>query len=72
MTTPTALSLGAQAEDEQAERDRLAVAVLVEAAARTHSPSDRLAYSMDQALVTHPEWCSTNADYPDWTPGVTL
>jgi hypothetical protein len=66
MTTPTAQSLGVQAESEQAEQDRRAV--LQEAAGRTHSPSDQLAYRMDLLLIEHPEWCSTDADYPDWTP----
>lgn len=36
--------------------------------AATHSPSDALAYRLDAVLVAHPEWCSTDADYPDWTP----
>lgn len=41
--------------------------VLIEAAAHTHSPSDRLAYALDRFLVTHPEApVSTDADYPDW------
>lgn len=43
--------------------------VRAEAFARTHSPSDRLAYAWDQSLIAHPEWCSTDADYPGWTPG---
>jgi len=43
--------------------------VLSEAFARTHSPSDALAYAMDQVLLDHPEFCSTDATYPNWTPG---
>lgn len=43
--------------------------VLAEAAARTESPSDRLAYVHDAWLLTHPEACSTSADYPNWQPG---
>lgn len=43
---------------------------LVDAEARTHSPSDRLAYRLDEYLVTHPDApVSTAADYPAWTPG---
>jgi hypothetical protein len=68
MTSPVAQVLGVQAESEQSERDRQA-AVLAEAARRTNSPSDRLAYAWDQSLIAHPEWCSTDADYPGWTPG---
>jgi hypothetical protein len=45
-------------------------AVLSEAAARTHSPSDRIAYALDGWLVTHPDaLVSTDLDYPNWTPG---
>ncbi|MEU3432294.1 hypothetical protein [Streptomyces sp. NPDC006863] len=36
------------------------------ALARTHSPSDRIAYANDLFLLTHPEACSTDADYPEW------
>lgn len=42
--------------------------VLLEAASHTHSESDRLAYGMDLLLLAHPEWCSTEADYPGWVP----
>lgn len=45
--------------------------VLVAALATTHSPSDRAAYIRGLDLLAHPEWCSTNADYPNWTPGGT-
>jgi hypothetical protein len=45
-------------------------AILLAAAARTHSPSDQLAYRLDGWLVTHPDApVSTAADYPNWTPG---
>ncbi|MBQ1122592.1 hypothetical protein [Streptomyces sp. B15] len=44
-------------------------ATLRAAAERTHSESDRRAYVLDMVLVTHPERVSTDADYPDWTPG---
>jgi hypothetical protein len=37
------------------------------AAARTHSPSDHLAYDLDAWLIQHPEApVSTDADYPHW------
>ncbi|MFJ9037897.1 hypothetical protein ACIRF8_15055 [Streptomyces sp. NPDC102406] len=43
---------------------------LVAAEARTHSPSDLLAWRLDEWLVTHPDApVSTAADYPNWTPG---
>ncbi|MFZ3592245.1 hypothetical protein [Streptomyces sp. BH104] len=46
------------------------VAILLDATTRTHSPSDALAYRLDEWLVTHPDApISTGADYPDWTPG---
>ena len=42
---------------------------LHDAAERTHSPSDRLAYALDEWLITHPDApLSTDADYPGWTP----
>jgi hypothetical protein len=44
--------------------------LLADAAEHSHSPSDRLAYALDEWLITHPEApVSTAADYPDWTPG---
>ncbi|MFE9736188.1 hypothetical protein ACFYO9_37680 [Streptomyces sp. NPDC005863] len=44
-----------------------AVAVLLEAKVRSWSPSDRLAWSLDQQLVTHPEApVATDSDYPGW------
>lgn len=43
--------------------------VLVEAAkSHKHSPSLRLAYREALRLWDHPEWCSTEADYPGWVP----
>lgn len=44
--------------------------ILTAAFARSESPSDRIAYGMDHKLVDHPEWCSTEADYPGWKPGM--
>lgn len=35
----------------------------------SHSPSDRIAYRLDVALLEHLERVSTEADYPGWTPG---
>lgn len=47
----------------------IAAATLHAAAARSHSPSDRIAYALDEWLVQHTEApVSTNADYPGWTP----
>jgi hypothetical protein len=46
-----------------------AVATLHNAAAHSHSPSDRLAYALDERLVTHPDApVSSSADYPNWIP----
>jgi hypothetical protein len=43
---------------------------LVAAEERTHSPSDLLAWRLDEYLVTGPDApLSTEADYPNWTPG---
>jgi hypothetical protein len=51
---------------------QLACAPLLAALAATHSPSDALAYRLDLFLVTHPNApVSTDADYPNWTPGGT-
>ncbi|MET9055495.1 hypothetical protein ABZW50_30540 [Streptomyces bacillaris] len=36
------------------------------ALAKTNSPSDRIAYANDLFLLTHPEACATDADYPEW------
>jgi hypothetical protein len=46
-----------------------AMEALREGIATTNSPSDRIAYCEALFLVTHPEACSTEADYPTWTPG---
>ena len=41
-----------------------AVVVVRKAAARTHSPSDRIAYALDARMVAHPEvHLATDADY---------
>lgn len=48
---------------------QIACQTLREAAARTHSPSDRIAYALDAYLITHPGTCSTPDTYPGWTPG---
>jgi hypothetical protein len=37
-----------------------------QAAAKTHSPSDQIAFRLDAWLVTHPTACATSADYPGW------
>jgi hypothetical protein len=38
---------------------------LADAAAHTHSPSDRIAYQLDAWLVSHPDGaCATDDDYP--------
>lgn len=48
----------------------VSVEVLVAAMAKTHSPSDRIAWSLDAYLMQHPEvHVSTDADYPGWVPG---
>lgn len=40
---------------------------LADAAAHTHSPSDRIAYAHDAWLLGHPDGaCATDADYPAW------
>ena len=40
---------------------------LADAAAHTHSPSDRIAYAHDAWLLSHPDGaCATDADYPAW------
>jgi hypothetical protein len=40
---------------------------LADAAAHTHSPSDRIAYALDTWLLSHSDGaCSTNDDYPAW------
>lgn len=49
-------------------RAEIDTGVLRGAAARSNSPSDQLAYALDVALVEHPDCCSTEADYPGWTP----
>ena len=41
-----------------------AVVVVRKAAARSHSPSDRIAYALDARMVAHPEvHLATDADY---------
>jgi hypothetical protein len=37
-----------------------------QAAAKTHSPSEQIAYRLDAWLVTHPTACATGDDYPGW------
>jgi hypothetical protein len=40
---------------------------LADAAAHTHSPSDRIAYAHDAWLLSHPDGaCATDDDYPVW------
>jgi hypothetical protein len=45
-------------------------ACFLAAAARTHSPSDRLACYLDAQLVHHPELLATEADYPGFAQWV--
>ncbi|MEV0322993.1 hypothetical protein ACIBKX_33015 [Streptomyces sp. NPDC050658] len=41
--------------------------VLRQAATKTHSESDRIAYALDVTLLTHPDApVSTNESYPGW------
>lgn len=42
--------------------------VLHQARGMTHSESDQIAYSFGLYLLAHPEACSTEKDYPGWTP----
>jgi hypothetical protein len=52
--------------------DEAACLILREAARHTKSPSDRLAYALDIALIANPEACAHAADaYPGWTAGGT-
>lgn len=37
------------------------------AAARTKSPSERIAYYLDIRLERHPELLATDADFPGWS-----
>ncbi|MDX2761616.1 hypothetical protein [Streptomyces europaeiscabiei] len=47
----------------------IAADILHAAAERSHSPSDRIAYALDEWLVRHPEApVSTEKTYPGWTP----
>lgn len=49
------------------EAQTAAVATLVDASAHSHSPSDRLAWALDQWLVTHPDApLSSDNTYPGW------
>lgn len=34
------------------------------------NPNEQLAIRESIALIEHPEWCSTDADYPGWTPAM--
>ena len=48
---------------------QIRVQTLADARAHSHSPSDQLAYALDEWLVTHPDApISSAADYPGWTP----
>lgn len=69
MTTPTPPIARPDVPQSVLEQE-LAADVVRKAAARTHSPSDRIAYRLDGWLVTHPDApVSTDLDYPNWTPG---
>ncbi|MFF7184652.1 hypothetical protein ACFZAR_05335 [Streptomyces sp. NPDC008222] len=64
--TPDLQALVAR-QRETAAVDAENVQTLAAARARTHSPSDQLAYALDAWLVEHHEApLSTNADYPAW------
>ena len=43
-----------------------AEAIALHAMARTHSPSDRIAYALDARLVTHPELIPSESGDPMW------
>jgi hypothetical protein len=61
--------VAAEAERMWAERDRRVAALHFEqAAARTASPSEQIAYHLDAWLVKHPEdvRAATAEAYPDW------
>jgi hypothetical protein len=59
----------AEAEQVWAERDRRVAALTLRlAAARTHSPSDRIGDSLAAWLIREQVPVSTDADYPAWTP----
>lgn len=68
MTTNPIERLDVPREVVEEEAKRLAAcSVLREALARPQDESDRIAYSQDLYLVTHPEVCSTADDYPGWS-----
>ncbi|MFP3986952.1 hypothetical protein U9R90_05495 [Streptomyces sp. E11-3] len=53
--------------DARALTVRRCCQVLAEAAASTESPSDRIAYALDECLLRHPEApISTDDTYPGW------
>ncbi|MFE0039373.1 hypothetical protein [Streptomyces sp. NPDC059015] len=56
------------AADARARKQAADVEVLHEAASHSHSPSDRIAYALDESLLTHPEApVTTDADAPaEW------
>lgn len=56
----TIAALDAPLPDVEAE------AVLRDAMAHTHSPSDALAYALDLRLMAHPESCSAESSDPEW------
>lgn len=43
--------------------------VLRQAREASHSPSDQIAFALDERLLAHPDAVATEADYPNWTPG---
>ncbi|MCW7941608.1 hypothetical protein AAW14_06050 [Streptomyces hygroscopicus] len=62
-----AASLQLEADVRAIVARQRACQTLADAAAHTHSPSDRLAYALDAWLVAHPDApVSTLADYPAW------
>ncbi|MFJ5973574.1 hypothetical protein [Streptomyces sp. NPDC093060] len=61
----------AEAERLWQERDRRIAALhFRQAAEHTNSPSDRIAFSHDAWLITHPEACATDRDYPGFAEWV--
>jgi hypothetical protein len=56
-----------EADVKQLVARQRACQLLAEAANRSKSPSDRIAYALDEWLVTHPDAKVTQlADYPAW------
>ena len=65
MTAADMARLDVPAEQVAAE------AIARDAMARTHSPSDRIAYALDARLVTHPELIPSESGDPVWDAWLT-